>query len=71
MGRAGGKELYPRPWRIFSRTTTQMLSLCSLVTKSALSLMMSGMVMTPKRVTHDTIAVKYASTCVQCSMFSY
>lgn len=63
-------QAYPSPWRSFSKTTTQMLSLCSRVTKSALSLMMSGMVMTPKSVTHDTIAVKYTSTCTHHSLLS-
>ncbi len=61
---------HPRPCRNFSRTTVQMLSLCSRVTKSALSRMISGMVMTPKSVTHDTIAVKYTNTCSQVPSIS-
>ena len=35
---------HPTPCRTFSSTTVQMLSLCSLLTKSALSRMMSGIV---------------------------
>lgn len=42
--RAPSAGPHPTPWRTFSSTTVQMLSLCSLLTKSALSLMMSGIV---------------------------
>lgn len=41
---SSGSLTHPTPCRTFSSTTVQMLSLCSLLTKSALSRMMSGIV---------------------------
>ena len=53
---------HPSPFLIFSRTTTHTFSLLSRRTKSALSLTMSGMVMTPNRKTTETMPLKYNNT---------
>lgn len=55
-------EAHPSPFLIFSRTTTHTLSLFSRRTKSALSLTMSGIVMTPNKKTTDTMPLKYNNT---------
>lgn len=53
---------HPRPWRIFSSTTVQTLSLLRRVTKSDASRMISGAVSTANRPRTLTIIKKYSST---------
>ena len=61
----GREYAYPSPCRAFSSTTTQMLSDWRRDTKSAPSLIMSGMVATPRSVTMPRMIVKYMSTRVR------